>query len=403
MFRKKECVAMLLAGGQGSRLYALTEKNAKPAVPFGGKYRIIDFTLSNCVNSGIDTVGVLTQYQPLMLNEYIGNGLPWDLDRAYGGVKILPPYQGKNGADWYKGTANAIYQNLQFIARYNPEYVLILSGDHIYKMDYDKMLDYHKKTGADCTIAVIDVPIEEASRFGIMSVDEEGRIFKFSEKPKNPDSTKASMGIYIFSTDCLFKYLTEDAENPDSSNDFGKNIIPNMLAAGEKMMAYPFSGYWKDVGTISSLWEANMDLLGDIPSLNLNDEEWRIYARHEAHAPQFVGAGAVVENCSITEGSEIYGTVVNSVVGAGVKIKSGAVVCDSVILEDVVIESGAEVRYAIVDSGTTIGKNCKIGEACGADKLEICVVGADISVPENTVIKAGAMISKATDIAKEGN
>ena len=278
MFRKKECVAMLLAGGQGSRLYALTEKNAKPAVPFGGKYRIIDFTLSNCVNSGIDTVGVLTQYQPLMLNEYIGNGLPWDLDRAYGGVKILPPYQGKNGADWYKGTANAIYQNLQFIARYNPEYVLILSGDHIYKMDYDKMLDYHKKTGADCTIAVIDVPIEEASRFGIMSVDEEGRIFKFSEKPKNPDSTKASMGIYIFSTDCLFKYLTEDAENPDSSNDFGKNIIPNMLAAGEKMMAYPFSGYWKDVGTISSLWEANMDLLGDIPSLNLNDEEWRIYA-----------------------------------------------------------------------------------------------------------------------------
>ena len=402
MFRNKECVAMLLAGGQGSRLYALTEKNAKPAVPFGGKYRIIDFPLSNCVNSGIDTVGVLTQYQPLMLNEYIGNGLPWDLDRAYGGVKILPPYQGKNGADWYKGTANAIYQNLQFIDRYNPEYVIILSGDHIYKMDYDKMLDFHKKTGADCTIAVIDVTLEEASRFGIMSVDNEGRIFKFTEKPKNPDSTKASMGIYIFSKDVLSKYLCADAEDPDSSNDFGKNIIPAMLAAGEKMMAYPFVGYWKDVGTIASLWEANMDLLGDTPVLNLYDEEWRIYSRHEAHSPQFVGADAVIDNSSITEGCEIYGTVRNSVIGAGVKVMSGAVVCDSVILDDVVIEAGAEVRYAIIDSGTTIGKNCKIGENI-TDTSKVAVVGADITVPDGTVVSAGAMISKASDLNKEDN
>ena len=402
MFRNKECVAMLLAGGQGSRLYALTEKNAKPAVPFGGKYRIIDFPLSNCVNSGIDTVGVLTQYQPLMLNEYIGNGLPWDLDRAYGGVKILPPYQGKNGADWYKGTANAIYQNLQFIERYNPEYVIILSGDHIYKMDYDKMLDFHKKNNADCTIAVIDVTLEEASRFGIMSVDDEGRIFKFEEKPKNPDSTKASMGIYIFSTEVLSKYLRADAEDPSSSNDFGKNIIPNMLAAGEKMMAYPFVGYWKDVGTIASLWEANMDLLGEKPVLDLYDEEWRIYSRHEAHAPQFVGESAVIDNSSITEGCEILGTVRNSVIGAGVKIMEGAVVSDSVILDDVVIEAGAEVRYAIIDSGTHVGKNCKIGEVI-ADISKVAVVGADITVPDGKTVKAGAMISKATDLNKEDN
>lgn len=400
MFRNKECVAMLLAGGQGSRLYALTEKNAKPAVPFGGKYRIIDFPLSNCVNSGIDTVGVLTQYQPLMLNDYIGNGLPWDLDRAWGGVKILPPYQGKNGADWYKGTANAIYQNLQFINRYDPEYVIILSGDHIYKMDYAKMLDFHKKTEADCTIAVIDVSLEEASRFGIMSTDENGKIFKFEEKPKNPDSTKASMGIYVFTKSCLERYLIADAEDPNSSNDFGKNIIPAMLAAGEKMMAYPFSGYWKDVGTISSLWEANMDLLGDEPVLDLNDEEWRIYARHEAHAPQYVAADAVVDNATITEGCEIYGTVRNSVIGAGVKVMKGAIVCDSVILEDVVIGEGAEVQYAIIDSGTTIGENVKVG-VCKDTAKDVCVIGADITVPADTVVADGAMISKASDLEKE--
>ncbi len=401
MLRNKECVAMLLAGGQGSRLYALTEKNAKPAVPFGGKYRIIDFTLSNCVNSGIDTVGVLTQYSPLMLNEYIGNGLPWDLDRAYGGVKILPPYQAKNGADWYKGTANAIYQNLQFINNYDPDYVLILSGDHIYKMDYDKMLQFHKDSGADCTIAVIDVPIEEASRFGIMSVDSEGKIFKFAEKPKNPESTLASMGIYIFSKDRLEKYLCEDAEDPSSSNDFGKNIIPNMLAAGEKMMAYPFVGYWKDVGTISSLWEANMDLLGNNPVLDLNDEDWRIYARHSAHAPQFVGAEAVIENSTITEGCDIFGTVINSVVGAGVKIEKGATVCNSVLLENVTVKSGAKLDYAIIDGGTTIGENAKVGSA-DAGAQDIAVVGADITVPANTVIEKGAMISRVTDINKEG-
>ena len=402
MFRNKECVAMLLAGGQGSRLYALTEKNVKPAVPFGGKYRIIDFPLSNCVNSGIDTVGVLTQYQPLMLNEYIGNGLPWDLDRAFGGVKILPPYQGKNGADWYKGTANAIYQNLQFINRYDPEYVVILSGDHIYKMDYAKMLEHHKKMGADCTIAVIDVTLEEASRFGIMSVDEEGRIFKFTEKPKNPDSTKASMGIYVFTKRVLEKYLCADAEDPESSNDFGKNIIPAMLAAGEKMVAYPFSGYWKDVGTIASLWEANMDLLGDSPVLDLNDESWRIYSRHEAHSPQFVAGDALVDNSTITEGCEIYGTVRNSVIGSGVVVEKGAVVLDSVILDKVTVKSGSVVNYSIIDSGTVIGENCKVGTDKESAK-DVCVIGADINVPAGTTVADGAMIAKAADLNKEGN
>ena len=397
MFRKKECVAMLLAGGQGSRLYALTEKNAKPAVPFGGKYRIIDFPLSNCVNSGIDTVGVLTQYQPLVLNDYIGNGLPWDLDRAYGGVKILPPYQGKKGADWYKGTANAIYQNLQFIDRYDPDYVLILSGDHIYKMDYAKMLDYHKKMKADCTIAVIDVPLKEASRFGIMSADEEGRIFKFTEKPKNPDSTKASMGIYIFSKDVLFRYLTEDAKDPSSSNDFGKNIIPAMLAAKERMYAYPFSGYWKDVGTISSLWEANMDLLGEQPELYLNDEEWRIYSRHEAHAPQFVGAEAVIDNSTITEGCEIYGTVRNSVLGAGVLVSKGAIVEDAVIMENVVIGEGAQVRYSIIDECATVGAGSSIGKIPKKAK-GITVIAAGLAIPENTEIGDNEMISDLSDL-----
>ncbi len=397
MFRKKECVAMLLAGGQGSRLYALTEKNAKPAVPFGGKYRIIDFTLSNCVNSGFDTVGVLTQYQPLVLNDYIGNGLPWDLDRSYGGVKILPPYQGKKGADWYKGTANAIYQNMQFIDRYDPDYVLILSGDHIYKMDYAKMLDYHKKMNADCTIAVIDVPLKEASRFGIMSTEEDGKIYKFAEKPKNPDSTKASMGIYIFSKDVLFRYLTEDAQNPDSSNDFGKNIIPAMLAAKERMYAYPFSGYWKDVGTISSLWEANMDLLGETPSLDLHDEEWRIYSRHEAHAPQFVGDGAVVDNSSITEGCEIYGTVRNSVLGAGVCVKEGALVSNSVIMDNVTVETGAKINYSIVDEETTVGAYASIGAEQKKAK-GITVIAAGLAIPERAVVGDNEMISDIAQI-----
>ena len=400
MFKKKECVAMLLAGGQGSRLYALTEKTAKPAVSFGGKYRIIDFPLSNCINSGVDTVGVLTQYQPLVLNDYIGNGLPWDLDRAQGGVKILPPYQGKNGADWYKGTANAIYQNLQFIYNYDPDYVLILSGDHIYKMDYAKMLKAHKVLGADCTIAVIDVSLEEASRFGIMSVDENNRIYKFTEKPKNPDSTKASMGIYIFSKECLAKYLIQDAEDPDSSNDFGKNIIPAMLANGEKLYAYSFSGYWKDVGTIDSLWEANMDLLGSNPALNLSSQDWRIYSRHTATAPQYVGKNAVIENSSITEGCEIYGTVRNSVLGTGVKVLEGAVVEDSVIFDDVIIGENAKISYSIIDSNVTVGASSSIGKPKDEAK-GITVIGTKIDVPFGTELADAKMIYTENDLTEE--
>ncbi len=401
MFKKKDCVVMLLAGGQGSRLYALTYKVAKPAVPFGGKYRIIDFPLSNCINSGLDTVGVLTQYQPLVLNGYIGNGLPWDLDRAYGGVSILPPYQGKDSSDWYKGTANAIYQNIEFINRYDPEYVLILSGDHIYKMDYAKMIAYHKEKGADCTIAVIDVPIEEASRFGIMSTNPDNSIYKFSEKPKNPDSTNASMGIYVFTKDKLVKYLTEDAEDPDSSNDFGKNIIPNMLAAGEKMYAYAFEGYWKDVGTISSLWEANMDMLGENPELNLNDENWRIYSRHENEPPQHIGPDAVIRNATITEGCEIFGTVESSVIGNSVKVMPGAVVRDSVIMDNVVIGEGATVEYSIIDGGVKIGAGTSVGKP-RAEATGITVVGRGIEIPENLIIGDNEMISDQSMIKEIG-
>lgn len=393
MLKKKECIAMLLAGGQGSRLYALTQKTAKPAVSFGGKYRIIDFPLSNCINSGIDTVGVLTQYQPLVLNDYIGNGLPWDLDRAFGGVKILPPYQGSKTADWYKGTANAIYQNLEFINRYDAEYVLILSGDHIYKMDYAAMLDYHIKKGADCTIAVLDVPLSEASRFGIMSAREDDSIFKFTEKPKEPDSTLASMGIYIFGKDKLEAYLIEDNANPNSSNDFGKNIIPTMLAAGEKMFAYKFDGYWKDVGTIDSLWEANMDLLGEHPSFSLNDKDWRIFSRNFADAPQYIGNGAKVTNSIITEGCEIYGSVENSVIYTGAKIMKGAIVRDSVIMNDVIIGEGANVEYSIIDENVTVGKNAKIGKQ--KDKaLGITVIGAGVNVPDEHIVSDGKMISE---------
>ena len=392
MFKKKECVAMLLAGGQGSRLYALTVKTAKPAVSFGGKYRIIDFTLSNCINSGIDTVGVLTQYQPLVLNEYIGNGQPWDLDRVFGGVKILPPYQGQKSADWYKGTANAIYQNLAFINRYDTDYVLILSGDHIYKMDYDKMLKYHKDKGADCTIAVIDVPIEEASRFGIMSTNPDGSIYKFSEKPKNPDSTSASMGIYIFNRDKLEKYLTEDEADPNSSNDFGKNIIPNMLAVGEKMYAYAFDGYWKDVGTISSLWEANMDLIGETPVLDLGDPDWRIYSKNQPTAPQFIADSAKIENCYITDGCEVCGTVINSVLGSGVKIAQGAFVKDSVLMGDTEIGEGAVVNYSIIDTNVTIGAGAKIGAEKEVAK-GITVLGEDVKVASGATVADGEIIS----------
>lgn len=382
---------MLLAGGQGSRLYVLTSRLAKPAVSFGGKYRIIDFPLSNCVNSGIDTVGVLTQYQPLLLNDYIGNGLPWDLDRTFGGVKILPPYQGRDGADWYRGTANAIYQNMQFIDRYDPDYVIVLSGDHIYKMDYSAMLAFHKRRGADCTIAVIDVPLEEASRFGIMSTRDDGSIWKFSEKPKNPDSTKASMGIYIFNKKKLFSYLEADEKDPQSSNDFGKNVIPAMLAAGEKMFAYPFVGYWKDVGTIASLWEANMDMLGEHPELQLNDDKWRIYSRHEACAPHFIGKEGMVSNSSVTEGCEIYGEVRGSVLGPGVRVMPGARVIDSVIMSDVTVCEGAEIRYSIIDSEVTVGKNARVGADRG-DGVGIAVIGAGVRVADDEQIAPGAML-----------
>lgn len=394
MFKKKECVAMLLAGGQGSRLYALTQKTAKPAVQYGGKYRIIDFPLSNCINSGIDTVGVLTQYQPLVLNEYIGNGQPWDLDRMWGGVTVLPPYQDQKTADWYRGTANAIYQNLKFINRYDPEHVVILSGDHIYKMDYARMLAYHKEKDADCTIAVIEVPIEEASRFGIMSAHEDGEIYKFAEKPKNPDSTKASMGIYIFKREKLEQYLLEDAADPTSSNDFGKNVIPAMLVAGERMYAYSFDGYWKDVGTISSLWEANMDLLGRKPVLDLSSPSWRIYSRHQAQGPQFIGDGAEIENCYITEGCEIYGKVKNCVIGAGVKIEEGAYVEDSVLMGDTVICKGAQIRYSIIDTGTHIGEGAVVG-ASREGARGVTVIGEDVCVRDGEIIEDGAMLSES--------
>ena len=384
---------MLLAGGQGSRLYALTQKTAKPAVPFGGKYRIIDFPLSNCINSGIDTVGVLTQYQPLVLNDYIGNGLPWDLDRSFGGVKILPPYQGNKKSDWYLGTANAIYQNINYIDIYDPNYVIILSGDHIYKMDYSKMLDYHKETGADCTIAVLDVPIEEASRFGIMSTNPDGSIYKFTEKPKNPDSTKASMGIYIFTKKKLFDYLIADADKKDSSHDFGKDIIPSMLAAGEKMFAYEFSGYWKDVGTISSLWEANMDLLGDYPNFSLHDEEWRIYSRNEARAPQFVGDGASIHNSIVSEGCEVYGTVVNSVLFSGVKVARGAYIKDCVVMSDTSVGHGATVKYSILDCGVEVGAGATIGKE-KSESSGITGVGSGLKVVSGSIIGDNEMISE---------
>ena len=392
MYNKEECVAMLLAGGQGSRLYTLTEKTAKPAVPFGAKYRIIDFTLSNCVNSGIDTVGVLTQYQPLVLNEYIGNGLPWDLDRMNGGVMVLPPYQGSKSADWYKGTANAIYQNLNFINRYDPDYVLILSGDHIYKMDYNAMLEYHKKMNAAATIAVINVPLEQASRFGIMNTDENNKIIEFEEKPKEPKSTKASMGIYIFNRSLLAKYLEADENNPESSNDFGKNIIPAMLDAGEPMYAYEFSGYWKDVGTIQSLWEANMDLLGDNPVFNLFDDDWRIYTRSEVRPPHYIGNDAKVINSIVTEGCEVHGIVENSLLFGGVKVARGAYIKNSIVMQDTVIREGASVYYSIVDGDTEVGAGTKIGNET-SDGSKITLIGSDLVIPHGAIVPEGAMVN----------
>ena len=392
----KECVAMLLAGGQGSRLYALTQSMAKPAVYFGGKYRIIDFPLSNCINSGIDTVGVLTQYQPLELNEYLGNGQPWDLDRMYGGVHVLPPYQKATGSDWYKGTANAIYQNINFIERYDPEYVLILSGDHIYKMDYAKMLEAHKEKGADITIAVLDVPKEEASRFGIMTCDETGRIVKFTEKPKNPDSTLASMGIYIFTWEKLKKYLIEDEANPESENDFGKNIITSMLADQQKLYAYNFEGYWKDVGTIDSLWESNMDLLDPNVPFDVWDKEWKIYSRTLNSPPQYVSDKAVVENSMISEGCEVEGTIDFSVLFQNVVVEEGATVTDSIIMPGTVVKKGAVVEYAIIGEGCTIEEGAHIGErpeaVSDSANWGIAVIGNNLSVCKNAKVAAKAMV-----------
>ncbi|MBO4572177.1 MAG: glucose-1-phosphate adenylyltransferase [Clostridia bacterium] len=388
---RKECVAMLLAGGQGSRLYALTSKIAKPAVPFGGKYRIIDFPLSNCVNSDIDTVGILTQYEPLELNNYIGNGQPWDLDRSFGGVHILSPYQAKQGSTWYKGTANAIYQNISFIKKYDPKYVLILSGDHIYKMDYAKMLYAHKQTGADCTIAAIEVPLKEASRFGVLNVNPDYSIYEFEEKPKQPKSNLASMGIYIFSADKLYKYLDEDAEKENTSNDFGKDILPSMLAAGEKMFAYRFKGYWKDVGTIDSLYEANMDLLGADPEFNIADTDWRIHSRNPIAPPHYVGEHGELKNSIVSLGCSINGKVIDSVLSNNVVIKKGAEVRSSVIFSGTVIESGAVVENSIIDEGVVIGKHAKVGGNTDGGK-KIAVVGRNYRVADKGVIAAGEIV-----------
>ena len=385
MYCKKECIAMLLAGGQGSRLYDLTKQTAKPAVSFGGKYKIIDFPLSNCINSGIDTVGVLTQYQPLALNEYIGNGAPWDLDRSRGGLSVLPPYQGYKDSNWYKGTANAIYQNINFIKQFNPDYVLILSGDHIYRMDYSKMLEQHKATGAACTVATITVPIEEASRFGICNTNPDNSIYEFEEKPKVPKNNQASMGIYIFTADTLIEYLEVDEVDPNSSNDFGKNIIPNLLHNGEKLYAYNFEGYWRDVGTIASLWESNMDLVGDDPVHKMNDKSFRIYSRNMARPPQFLGENSAVVSSLISEGCRIYGTVENSILSGGVVVEEGAIVKDSIIMDDVVVSKNAAVYTAIVDQDTVIAPDVTVG-ICGAGKDSVTVIAKGSNVTANIAV-----------------
>ena len=384
---KSEIVAMILAGGQGSRLGVLTKKLAKPAVPFGGKYRIIDFPLSNCSNSGIYTVGVLTQYKPLELNAHIGIGSPWDLDRRDAGVRILPPYQEEKGGNWYKGTANAIYQNTEFIDSYNPEYVLILSGDHIYKMNYDEMLEFHKNSGADGTIAVIKVPLNEASRFGIMNTREDHSIYEFEEKPKVPKSTLASMGIYIFNWKTLKKYLREDELDRFSSNDFGKNIIPKMIKDNLKMMAYPFEGYWKDVGTIQSLWEANMDLLDEDNKLNLYDKEWKIYSSNQVSIAQYIGEEALIKNSLIVEGCTVYGNVEDSVLFQGVKIGKKAIIKDSVIMPNASIGDNVIIEKAIIGSDAIIRKGCRIG-----DGNEIAVIASSEEVKSGSLVEACSTI-----------
>lgn len=398
MYIKKECVAMLLAGGQGSRLYALTQDMAKPAVPYGGKYRIIDFPLSNCTNSGIDTVGVLTQYQPLVLNDYIGNGQPWDLDRLHGGVHVLPPYQTASGASWYEGTANAIYQNMSFIERYDPEYVVVLGGDHIYKMDYSKMLDFHKENNADLTIAVQQVSLEEATRLGIMTCDDDMRVIRFTEKPKEPESTLASMGIYIFTWKKLRHYLIENENADTGSKDFGKDIIPSMLSNNERLFAYTFDGYWKDVGTLDSLWEANMDLLSPSVPLDLYDNSWKVYTRNNNMPPQYIGNNAEVENSMIAEGSEINGKVDFSIIFAGAKVEEGATVNYSIVMPGTVIKSGAVVEYSIVGEDCVVHENAKIGVSPetveNRDEWGIAVVGHNVDISEGAKVLPKEIISK---------
>ena len=391
----KEIVAMLLAGGQGSRLYALTQNLAKPAVPFGGKYRIIDFPLSNCVNSGIDTVGILTQYKPVVLNEYIGNGQPWDLDRLYGGVHVLPPYQKASGSDWFKGTANAIYQHISFIDRYDPEYVIILSGDQICKQDYREFLNFHKEKNADFSVAVMEVPWEEASRFGLMVTDENAQITEFQEKPKNPKSNLASMGNYIFKWSILRKYLIEDELDPNSDNDFGKNIIPNLLKDGCKMFAHRFDGYWKDVGTIPSLWEANMEVLDPENSgIDLFDNSWKIYSRNSGMTAHKISSSAVVENSMITDGCRVDGTVKHSILFAGVKVEAGAVVEDAVVMGNAVIKAGAQVRHCIVAENAVIGENAIVGAMPEGEAKGVATIGPGVNVGANAKIGANAMVKE---------
>ncbi len=405
MARKTECLAMLLAGGQGSRLGVLTKKIAKPAVPYGGKYRIIDFPLSNCANSGIDTVGVLTQYQPLELNDYIGNGAAWDLDRNFGGVHVLSPYQQIKGTEWYKGTANAIYQNINFIDRYDPEYVAVLSGDHIYKMDYAKMLAFHKAHDAACTIAMLEVPWEEASRFGLMFVDDDGAISAFEEKPKHPQSNKASMGVYIFTWKKLRQYLIDDEANPNSSNDFGKDVIPAMHSAGERLFAYKFDGYWKDVGTIDSLWEANLDLLNPKVDLDLSDDTWKIYSKNTATPPHYIGLNAHVENSMIAEGCDIEGDIDYSVIFSNVEVAEGAKVHYSIVMPGAKIKKGAVVQYAIVAENTVVDENAVVGKSPedmeNLDDWGVAVLGSDIEIGKGAVVAPKEMIEKSIKGAKK--
>lgn len=395
---KRECIAMLLAGGQGSRLGVLTKEVAKPAVSFGGKYRIIDFALSNCANSGIDTVGVLTQYRPYLLHNYLGSGSAWNLDESDGGLFILPPYATQTGGAWYAGTADAVTQNLGFIKQNDPEYVLILSGDQLYNMDYQKMLDNHKRHNADLTIAVMPVPWEEASRFGIMTADENNVITKFEEKPKEPKSNLASMGIYIFTWEKLRKYLTEDEADKTSSNDFGKNIIPNMLADQQRMVAYPFEGYWKDVGTIDSLWEANMDLLDPNVPLDVWDPEWKIYSRTSGRPGHYIGTGALVDNAMLTEGCSVEGTVANSVLFAGARVEKDAMVESTILMPGAVVEEGAEVYYSIIAENVTIKKGAVVGarpeNVEDKSKWGVAVVGEGVTIGENAKVGPKAMLEK---------